>query len=179
MQTELERQHARHKRFHSAIAFRASQLQPIVKRTYEIPNTPYGVPKRLPASPVRINLVIDSRPLPDTDYDEAWHLQICGCVPEPPPPRVTIREIQKAVCKHFRLSLAELLSDCRQLRFVRPRQAGFYLAREFTRKSLPEIGRAFGGRDHTTVLHGLRKMDELIYRNDPVADDIDAIRETI
>src|SRR5208282_4802197 len=65
----------------------------------------------------------------------------------------TISEIQAATCRHFGLSSDELLSSTRTARVAWPRQVAMYLARELTGESLPAIGRHFGGRDHTTVLH--------------------------
>jgi chromosomal replication initiator protein len=76
------------------------------------------------------------------------------------PRPVTIREIQKCISKHFGISMTELLASRRLAKIVRPRQIGFYLARKLTSRSLPEIGRRFGGKDHTTVLHACKKVEE-------------------
>jgi chromosomal replication initiator protein len=69
----------------------------------------------------------------------------------------SVTEIQAAACEHFGLSSAELLSSARTARIAWPRQVAMYLARELTSESLPSIGRHFGGRDHTTVLHAWRR----------------------
>ena len=74
---------------------------------------------------------------------------------------LTIRTIQRAVCYRFDIKLADMLSERRTWSLVRPRQIAMYLAKELTGKSLPELGRRFGDRDHTTVLHAIRKIARL------------------
>jgi hypothetical protein len=76
------------------------------------------------------------------------------------PRKPTIKEIQKCISKHFNIPMNELLSSRRLAKIVRPRQIGFYLARKLTTRSLPEIGRKFGGKDHSTILHACRKIEE-------------------
>ncbi|HEY5106618.1 MAG TPA: chromosomal replication initiator protein DnaA [Caulobacteraceae bacterium] len=75
--------------------------------------------------------------------------------------RVTVDEIQKAACEHFGLKQVDLLSERRTRAVARPRQAAMWLAKQLTTRSLPDIGRRFGGRDHTTVLHAVRRIEEL------------------
>jgi len=75
--------------------------------------------------------------------------------------RLTIDEIQKKVCDHYRISYREMTSERRAREVARPRQIAMYLAKQLTQRSLPEIGRRFGGRDHTTVIHAVRKIEEL------------------
>ena len=77
------------------------------------------------------------------------------------PKRVKIEDIQKLVATHFNVSRADILSSRRTANVVRPRQIAMYLSKALTLRSLPEIGRRFGGRDHTTVLHAVRKIDAL------------------
>ena len=86
--------------------------------------------------------------------------------------KVTIDEIQRAVADYFNLRLSELLSDRRARNIARPRQVAMYLAKQLTSRSLPEIGRKFGGRDHTTVMHGVRKIEELRQSDSQLDDDI-------
>lgn len=74
---------------------------------------------------------------------------------------ITIENIQKTVCEYYKIRMAELLSKRRPRSIARPRQMAMALCKELTQHSLPEIGDAFGGRDHTTVLHACRKVDEL------------------
>jgi hypothetical protein len=85
-----------------------------------------------------------------------------------PPTRLgpSVLSIQKIVAKHFGVPLWTMRSDLRFREYARPRQVAMFFAREFTNRSLPEIGRLFGGRDHTTVIHALRKIGEL-FDNDP------------
>jgi chromosomal replication initiator protein len=75
--------------------------------------------------------------------------------------RVTIDEIQKAVSEHFELKPLDLISARRARAVARPRQIAMYLAKRLTTRSLPEIGRKFGGRDHSTVIHAVRRIEEL------------------
>ncbi len=77
------------------------------------------------------------------------------------PKRVKIEDIQKLVASHYNVSRADILSSRRTANVVRPRQIAMYLAKTLTPRSLPEIGRRFGGRDHTTVLHAVRKIEAL------------------
>lgn len=73
--------------------------------------------------------------------------------------QVSIEKIQRAVCKRFEISRVDLISNRRTLKHVTPRHVAMYLAKTLTLKSLPEIGRRFGGKDHTTVLHAVRKIE--------------------
>lgn len=84
---------------------------------------------------------------------------------------VTLENIQKTVADYFKIRTTDLLSKKRTRSIVRPRQIAMALAKELTNHSLPEIGEAFGGRDHTTVLHACRKMDELIETDNRIAED--------
>ena len=77
------------------------------------------------------------------------------------PKRVKIEEIQKLVASHYSVSRADILSSRRTATVVKPRQIAMYLSKALTLRSLPEIGRRFGGRDHTTVLHAVRKIEGL------------------
>jgi chromosomal replication initiator protein len=85
--------------------------------------------------------------------------------PNQDPPIRSIAEIKTAACEQFGLSPEELLSPARTARVAWPRQVAMYLARELTQESLPAIGREFGGRDHTTVLHAWRRTEERISTN--------------
>ena len=93
--------------------------------------------------------------------------------------RVTIEEIQKKTAEFYKLDLRELHSARRARRVARPRQVAMYLARELTSRSLPDIGRRFGGRDHTTVLHACRRIEALC-RSDPVfQQEVDFLRKVL
>lgn len=82
-----------------------------------------------------------------------------------------IRDIQTAVAEYFKLEDVELLSNRRCVKVVRPRQIGYYLCKKLTRRSLPEIGRKFG-RDHTSIIAGVRKIEELIIADEQIAVDV-------
>lgn len=84
---------------------------------------------------------------------------------------VTIENIQKTVAEYYKIRLADLSSKSRSRSIARPRQIAMSLAKELTSKSLPEIGRAFGGRDHTTVMHACKKVKELIEMDTGVRED--------
>ena len=75
--------------------------------------------------------------------------------------RVTIDDIQKLVSAHFELKPVDLVSDRRARAVARPRQIAMYLSKRLTTRSLPEIGRKFGGRDHSTVIHAVRRVEQL------------------
>jgi chromosomal replication initiator protein len=93
--------------------------------------------------------------------------------------RVTIEEIQKRVAEHFNIRLADMHSARRARAVARPRQIAMYLAKQLTSRSLPEIGRKFGGRDHTTVMHAVRKVEELRESDSAFAEDVDLLRRML
>lgn len=92
-----------------------------------------------------------------------------------PERRITVDEIQKTVAEHFSLKQADLLSERRTRAVARPRQIAMYLCKQHTTRSYPDIGRRFGGRDHTTVLHGVKKIDELMAQDEQIARDVEAL----
>jgi len=93
--------------------------------------------------------------------------------------RVTIEEIQKRVAEHFNIRLADMHSARRARAVARPRQVAMYLSKQLTPRSLPEIGRKFGGRDHTTVMHAVRKIEELIEADKAMAEDLELLRRML
>jgi chromosomal replication initiator protein len=93
--------------------------------------------------------------------------------------RVTIDEIQKKVAEHFNIKLGEMTSDRRARAVARPRQVAMYLAKQLTMRSLPQIGRKFGGRDHTTVMHAVRKIEELTRTDPSLAEDVELLRRML
>ncbi len=86
--------------------------------------------------------------------------------------RITIDEIQRQVAEYYTLRLSDMHSARRSRNVARPRQIAMYLCKKLTPRSLPEIGRKFGGRDHTTVMHAVRKVDELIDGDISFADEV-------
>jgi chromosomal replication initiator protein len=95
------------------------------------------------------------------------------------PKRVRIEDIQRVVARQYNVSRADLLSSRRTANVVRPRQVAMYLAKILTLRSLPEIGRRFGGRDHTTVLHAVRKIETLAGNDSTLADEIETLKRLL
>jgi chromosomal replication initiator protein len=95
------------------------------------------------------------------------------------PKRVKIEDIQRVVARQYNVSRSDLLSSRRTANVVRPRQVAMYLAKTLTLRSLPEIGRRFGGRDHTTVLHAVRKIENLLGNDTALADEVDALKRQL
>ena len=93
--------------------------------------------------------------------------------------RVTIDEIQKKVAAHYNIRIADMHSARRARNVARPRQIAMYLSKQLTTRSLPEIGRKFGGRDHTTVMHAVRRIEELRQTDSTLAEDIDLLRRML
>ncbi|PPR46154.1 MAG: Chromosomal replication initiator protein DnaA [Alphaproteobacteria bacterium MarineAlpha5_Bin8] len=93
--------------------------------------------------------------------------------------RITIEEIQKKVAEHFNIRLTDMHSPRRSRSVARPRQIAMYLAKSITSRSLPEIGRKFGGRDHTTVMHAVKKIEELKFQDNNFNEDIELLKRLI
>ena len=95
------------------------------------------------------------------------------------PKRVKIEDIQRIVARQYNVSRADLLSSRRTANVVRPRQVAMYLTKTLTLRSLPEIGRRFGGRDHTTVLHAVRRIEGLVGNDAMLADEIEVLKRQL
>ena len=93
--------------------------------------------------------------------------------------RITIEEIQKRVCEHWNIRLTDMSSARRARAVARPRQVAMYLAKQLTSRSLPEIGRKFGNRDHTTVMHAVSRVAELMERDSGFAEDVELLRRML
>ncbi|SMX23093.1 chromosomal replication initiator protein DnaA [Boseongicola aestuarii] len=93
--------------------------------------------------------------------------------------KITVEEIQRKVSDHYNIRLSDLIGPKRVRTFARPRQVAMYLAKTMTSRSLPEIGRRFGGRDHTTIMHGVRKIEELKQQDSQIADDLELLRRSL
>jgi chromosomal replication initiator protein len=110
---------------------------------------------------------------------ETAELAIRDLVRTHEPKRVKIEDIQKLVATHFNVSRADILSSRRTANVVRPRQIAMYLSKALTLRSLPEIGRRFGGRDHTTVLHAVRKIDGLAAKDTALSEEIELLKRML
>nr|WP_279100124.1 chromosomal replication initiator protein DnaA [Bartonella apis] len=95
------------------------------------------------------------------------------------PKRIRIEEIQRVVARHYNVSKQDLLSNRRTRTIVKPRQVAMYLAKMMTPRSLPEIGRRFGGRDHTTVLHAVRKIEDMVGADQQLAKELELLKRLI
>jgi len=95
------------------------------------------------------------------------------------PKRVKIEDIQKLVASHYSVSRADILSSRRTAAVVKPRQVAMFLAKVLTPRSLPEIGRRFGGRDHTTVLHAVRKIEALLQSDPSLRDTLELLKRML
>ena len=95
------------------------------------------------------------------------------------PKRVKIEDIQKLVATHYSVSRADILSSRRTAVVVKPRQVAMFLSKTLTMRSLPEIGRRFGGRDHTTVLHAVRKIEALAQTDGVLRDELDLLKRML
>ncbi|MDH6265015.1 chromosomal replication initiator protein [Rhizobium sp. SG_E_25_P2] len=95
------------------------------------------------------------------------------------PKRVRIEDIQRIVARHYNVSRQELVSNRRTRVIVKPRQVAMYLSKTLTPRSFPEIGRRFGGRDHTTVLHAVRKIEELLSSDQKLSQEVELLRRLI
>ena len=93
--------------------------------------------------------------------------------------KVTIEEIIRKVADHYNLRMSDMISARRSRTISRPRQLAMFLAKNLTSKSLPEIGRRFGGRDHTTVIHAVKKIEELKNKDLQIAEEVEILRRML
>jgi len=93
--------------------------------------------------------------------------------------KISIEEIQRHVAEHYNIRLSEMIGPKRVRNFARPRHVAMYLCKQMTSRSLPEIGRRFGGRDHTTVMHGVKRIEELRIQDAQIADDLEILRRAL
>jgi chromosomal replication initiator protein len=110
---------------------------------------------------------------------EAAEVAIRDLIRAHEPKRVKIEDIQKLVANHYSVSRADILSSRRTAVVVKPRQVAMFLAKTLTMRSLPEIGRRFGGRDHTTVLHAVRKIEALSANDGTLRDELELLRRML
>ncbi|WP_435140078.1 chromosomal replication initiator protein DnaA [Pseudopelagicola sp. nBUS_19] len=93
--------------------------------------------------------------------------------------KISVEEIQRRVAEHYNIRLSDMIGPKRVRTFARPRQVAMYLCKQLTSRSLPEIGRRFGGRDHTTVMHGVRRIEELRGLDGQIAEDLELLRRSL
>jgi hypothetical protein len=149
--------HQRRAAFHQSISEKAAAI----KQSCEAPATP--VVKAALATVVDLDAPVP----PPVKKNWFWIEGVTA------PPPIRVGEIQVAVCEAYGISLVDLTSARRTAKLVLPRQVAMYLAKVMTGRSLPEIGRRFGGRDHTTVLHAIRKIAAKVEPNDEAPELFD------
>lgn len=93
--------------------------------------------------------------------------------------KISIEEIQRKVSEHYNIRLSDMVGPKRLRSYARPRQVAMYLSKKLTSRSLPEIGRRFGGRDHTTVMHGVKRIEELKQSDGQIAEDLELLRRAL
>tara|TARA_R110002110_G_scaffold13596_19_gene64830 strand:+ start:1384 stop:2757 length:1374 start_codon:yes stop_codon:yes gene_type:complete len=93
--------------------------------------------------------------------------------------KISVEEIQRKVSDHYNIRLSDMIGPKRLRSYARPRQVAMYLCKQMTSRSLPEIGRRFGGRDHTTVMHGVKRIEELKASDDQIAEDLQLLRRAL
>ena len=167
--------HNRSKAFHADIARKAAMLCPAQDRSYSIPNTPFGVKK---VEPQRKAVPVPRNPEPDY-WHQMWFFDLVfgKAISTSAAPKV--EDIIRAVCHEFGVSKIDLIGCRRNREIVRPRQVAMYLAKKVTGRSLPEIGRRIGGRDHTTVLHGIRKIEARVTLDTNLATRVERIKASL
>jgi chromosomal replication initiator protein len=117
----------------------------------------------------------------DRDYERAWAAAIMGLSEQGAPPvrNPRIVEVQRATARHFGVSLKEMLAASRERPLVLPRHVAMYLAKQLTRKSFGEIGRAFGGRDHSSALYALSTIERRLGSDAELAHHVACICHTL
>ena len=161
----LRRQHLeRQLRFMQAALNRREKVQPA---SYHIPNTPLGVPKLNPNPPVT------------EEWVERHKSMLPPTLPRDAKGYVRVEVIRRAVADHYDIRVHDMMSDRRTADLTLPRFVTFYLCRHLTLKSLPEIGRKMGGRDHSTILYGVRRLSEMLLNNERLQASIEMLTEQL
>ena len=93
--------------------------------------------------------------------------------------KITVEEIQRKVSEHYNIRLSDMIGPKRLRTYARPRQIAMFLSKQLTSRSLPEIGRRFGGRDHTTIMHGVKRIEELRAQDGQIAEDLEMLRRAL
>jgi len=152
---------------------RAALAEPVLER---VASEVDGPPRELLGVFNRLATYADLTGQPVTQEFVDETIELRGASPER---RVTIEEIQKKTAEFYKLELKDLHSECRAWRVARPRQVAMYLSRQLTSRSLPDIGRRFGGRDHTTVLHACKRITALCQTDPLFQQEVDFLRRIL
>lgn len=165
--TLLEEIHERRKRFHAQIARKALVLNP--PKPVEVSTVPKEPEKKV------ISIVEQIK------AERAWSVVVCGSAVKdgddmPVVYPIKITDIQDIVARAYGITRLDILASRRTWDHVRPRQIAMYLAKNLTTRSLPEIGRRFGGRDHTTVLHAVRRITQMMAMDPDFASEVNTVK---
>jgi hypothetical protein len=161
----------RHQQFRASIAAKAAEL--VDRKTrLKLAAIPIAAIEAPLVSVPSVEVVTPDTETSNTDSN--WFVVLAPGDGHP-----CVRDIQKMVCKHYGVTMTELLSSRRTANIVKPRQVAMFLCKELTPRTLPELGRRFGGRDHTTVLHAVRKIPRDAFKDASLAHDIVIIREKL
>ena len=165
----IESQHQAHKARLKRMSARSvpQRETPVQSRVAAIP----GIDLRAKRFP--------SRYLLDREYERAWAIVIMGLHDELPLRRPRMIDIQRATAHHFNVSVNELLSERRLRKLAMPRHAAMYLAKQLTVKSFAEIGRAFAGIDHSTVVHAVKGIEARLPFDGELAHHIAGVRDEL
>lgn len=153
---------------------RTERLQRMRAQTVTTPIVPANLvrrPKPPPAKSTELASQAPSKPEPKPESRPYWFWMVLEPNRKHPP----IKAIQRAVADHWSMEMNDLLSQRRTAKIIVPRHVAMYLAKKLTLKSLPDIGRNFAGRDHTTVLHAVRKVEYLIQKDAGLAQTVNEI----
>ena len=133
-------------------------------------------PPPKPARPVIVPPVVPREYMAyDAGWDSMWHYDLVSMRARPPS-QVSVKDIQRAVAEHYNVRISDMLAHRRTVDIVMPRHVAMYLTKVLTNKSLPEIGRLFGRRDHTTVLNAINKIGALLEADSTLFGAITQIR---
>lgn len=190
MMTPTQREaYLRQQRFRAAIAAKAAQLRPAsatngTAQRNTVEKAATGRPAHEADRARAMAEIGNGGEGADNAADElAWFIEICGhssaVATKASAKSIPVAVIQEAVARSFNVSVRDILSARRTANVVLPRQLAMYLARHLTRRSLPDIGRCFGDRDHTTVIHAVRKVDRLAVTDSALAARIDRLRREL
>lgn len=164
--------HERHKAFRAHIARLAVPDCVAEKAVCKVAPVKTLQPESFPAEPDPPLAVWVER------QKQIW-FSIVDEIDPPKHKQIRVEEIQRIVGDRFKIDRNDLISIRRTAKVVLPRQIAMYLAKQYTLQTLPELGRRFAGRDHTTVLHAIRKIERLVKTDIAIADDIAALRTVI
>jgi hypothetical protein len=162
----------RHQQFRASIAAKAAELAGRKERI-ELAAVPVAAIEAPLVCTPQVTIIASDVDVQASSHD--WFVVIS----DREPPRPAVRDIQKAVCEHYGVTLADMFSRRRTADIVKPRQVAMYLVKVLTLRSLPDIARRFGGRDHTTALHAIRKIPLDSRMDADLAHDLAILFETI